>query len=165
MTEQVVAYIGLGSNLNNPVQQVHAALLELHKSAKIILNRYSSLYQSEPMGPQDQPDYINAVARVTTTLSPDALLDVLQHLEVEHGRVRGRHWGERSLDLDLLLYGDLQMQTPRLTVPHPGIGERPFVLYPLQEVDPLLEIPGMGKLAALIKRCPPGRLLRLQEDD
>ena len=77
------------------------------------------MYQSDPMGPQDQPDYINAVARINTTLSPEQLLDALQHLEAEHGRVRGRHWGERSLDLDLLLYADLQMQTQRLTLPHP----------------------------------------------
>jgi 2-amino-4-hydroxy-6-hydroxymethyldihydropteridine diphosphokinase len=113
------------------------------------------------MGPQDQPDYLNAVARLRTGLAPEALLDGLQGIESRHGRVRGRHWGPRTLDLDILLYGDRVLVTSRLRVPHPGIAQRNFVLYPLAEIDSHLEIPGHGRLADLLKRCPRDRLTRL----
>jgi 2-amino-4-hydroxy-6-hydroxymethyldihydropteridine diphosphokinase len=111
------------------------------------------------MGPADQPDYVNAVAVLETRLSPWRLLAALQGLETWHGRVRGPlRWGPRSLDLDLLVYGDWRSADPRLTVPHPGIADRPFVLYPLHEVEPELEIPGLAAVRDLIGRLPAGLL-------
>jgi len=112
------------------------------------------LFQSPPMGPQDQPDYLNAVALLETELGPERLLDGLQAIEDQHGRLRSRHWGERTLDLDILLYGDRQINTARLTVPHIGLAEREFVLYPLEKIQPELVVPGKGKLTDLIKACP-----------
>lgn len=122
---------------------------------------YSSLYKSPPMGPPDQPEYINAVAQLDTELSPEALLEALLALEKRHGRERGEKWGPRSLDLDILLYGNEQIDNERLTIPHPGLPERAFVLYPLQEIDKDLTIPGQGPLRDLLARCPRGGLERL----
>jgi 2-amino-4-hydroxy-6-hydroxymethyldihydropteridine diphosphokinase len=113
------------------------------------------------MGPQDQPDYVNAVVRLSTALSPEALLDGLQDIERRHGRQRVRHWGPRTLDLDILLYGKQQIVGPRLRIPHPGIATRDFVLYPLAEIDSELEIPGLGGVSELLSRCGKGRLVRL----
>ena len=162
MTEAVagaVAYIGLGSNLDDPVRQVSNALDELAHCDGVRLTAHSRLYRSPPMGPQDQPDYINAVARIETRLSPEALLETLLAIEQAHGRERGDlRWGPRTLDLDLLLFGDRVICSERLTVPHPGLPQRAFVLYPLQEIAPGLEIPQFGSLAALCARCPRGGL-------
>jgi len=114
--------------------------------------------------PADQPAYINAVARLETQLSVTALLDALQAIEAQHGRVRsGERWGPRTLDLDILLYGDAQIDTPRLRVPHPGLAERNFVLQPLAEIAPMLEIPGLGALRDLVMRCVVAGLERLTE--
>ena len=143
------AFIGIGSNLDNPLLQVQTALRELAEIPKTALTRSSSLYRTPPMGPPDQPDYINAVAELTTTLSPTELLDALQALEARHGRVRTIHWGPRTLDLDLLLYGNETVHTARLTVPHPGIAQRAFVVLPLAEIAPALEIQGLGALSML----------------
>ena len=143
------AFIGIGSNLDNPLLQVQTALRELAEIPKTELIRSSSLYRTPPMGPPDQPDYINAVAALTTTLSPTELLDALQALEARHGRVRTIHWGPRTLDLDLLLYGNETVHTARLTVPHPGIAQRAFVVLPLAEIAPALEIQGLGALSML----------------
>ena len=143
------AFIGIGSNLDNPFLQVQTALRELAEIPKTALTRSSSLYRTPPMGPPDQPDYINAVAALTTTLSPTELLDALQALEARHGRVRTIHWGPRTLDLDLLLYGNETVHTARLTVPHPGIAQRAFVVLPLAEIAPALEIQGLGALSML----------------
>ena len=143
------AFIGIGSNLDNPLLQVQTALRELAEIPKTALTRSSSLYRTPPMGPPDQPDYINAVAALTTTLSPTELLDALQALEARHGRVRTIHWGPRTLDLDLLLYGNETIHTARLTVPHPGIAQRAFVVLPLAEIAPALEIQGLGALSML----------------
>lgn len=116
----------------------------------------SSLYRSEPMGPQDQADYINAVACLRTGLEPLHLLDQLQAIEQTHGRQRtGERWGPRTLDLDLLMYGFETIDEPRLKVPHYGMAERPFVLLPLREVvDDDFEVPGMGMLDDLIDALP-----------
>ncbi len=114
------------------------------------------------MGPQDQPDYINAVAVLSTTLDPHRLLAELQAIEQRHNRVRKRRWGERTLDLDLLLYGDFQIVTAALTVPHPGLHERAFVLYPLAEIAPDVIIPGQGRAVDLAIRCSPLGLQRLE---
>lgn len=152
----VTAYIGLGSNLQQPSEQVNQALQQLAKIPRTRLLTASPLYRSVPLGPADQPDYINAVAALATRLSPLALLDALQAIERQQGRVReSERWGPRTLDLDLLLYGDQQIHNDRLTVPHPGLGERNFVLYPLYDVagEDLL-IPGLDTLGHLLHACP-----------
>lgn len=143
------AYIGLGSNLDDPRGHVEGALRELGGLPLTRLAAVSSCYASHPVGPQDQPDFINAVARVETRLSPLSLLDQLQALEQRHARVRQRHWGPRTLDLDLLLYDDQSMHHPRLRLPHPELGKRAFVVVPLHELAPSLELPGLGPVAAL----------------
>jgi 2-amino-4-hydroxy-6-hydroxymethyldihydropteridine diphosphokinase len=130
------AYIGLGSNLENPVAQLDRAIDALKKHDDLKNLRVSSIYGSKPVGPQDQPDYINAVARFDTALSPIELLDLLQSIEQSQRRVRERHWGPRTLDLDLLLYGQETIQLPRLTVPHPFMLERGFVIKPLSDLAP-----------------------------
>ncbi len=145
----VVAWIGLGSNLDDPVRQVNTALAAVGRLPESRLLACSGLYRSAPMGPQNQPDYINAVAGVQTSLSAEVLLEALQAIESAHARVRGERWGARTLDLDILLYGDEVINTPRLTVPHPGIAERNFVLAPLAELAPQLSVPGRGVVQAL----------------
>ena len=153
--ESVTAYIGLGSNLQQPIEQVKRALQKLAKIPHTRLIRVSPLYSSTPLGPADQPDYINAVAALATMLSASELLDALQAIEQQQGRVReGERWGPRTLVLDLLLYGDQQIQTKRLTVPHPGLGERNFVLYPLHDIagEDLL-IPGLDTVGHLLQAC------------
>lgn len=162
---EVVAYVGLGSNLDGPREQVEEGLRELDRLPETELEQASSLYRSAPMGPQDQPDYVNAVARLRTRLAPEALLDELQAIEQKHGRVRRRHWGARTLDLDILLYGDRVLLTSRLRVPHPGLAQRDFVLYPLAEIGAHLDIPGHGRLADLLDKCAGGRLVRLVSAD
>ncbi len=135
----IKTYIGLGSNLGDSLQILTEAV---HKLATLGSLQVSQLYQSPPMGPQDQPNYLNAAVQLQTDLAPLALLDELQRFEQESGRVRLRHWGERTLDLDLLIYGDEQIQNERLTVPHVGVLERDFVLRPLLDIDPNLVIKG-----------------------
>lgn len=161
-TDSIAAYIGLGSNLADPAKQIAAARAEIATLANVQELAFSSLYQSPPMGPQDQPDYVNAVMAVVTTLPPLDLLRCLQKIEHEQGRVRtGERWGARTLDLDLLLYGDQQIAVPDLIVPHAGLSERSFVLYPLYEIAPQLRVPGKGQLADLVAQCPPAGLKRL----
>jgi 2-amino-4-hydroxy-6-hydroxymethyldihydropteridine diphosphokinase len=162
---EVDAYIGLGSNLDDPVTQVKTALKHLADLDHCRLLKASSLYRSPPMGPRDQPDYVNAVVLLRTTLAAEDLLDALQAIEQQHARVRDRHWGPRTLDLDLLLYGQVGIDGARLTVPHPGIAERNFVLYPLAEVDPALVIPGRGTVEALLAQCPDTGLTKLAEQE
>jgi 2-amino-4-hydroxy-6-hydroxymethyldihydropteridine diphosphokinase len=144
------AWIGLGSNLDDPRRQVLDALRELGETDGISLRARSSLYMSAPMGPQDQPDFINAVAAVETQLAPLELLASLRSIERRHARRRERHWGPRTLDLDLLLYGSETIEHPDLQVPHPGIAGRSFVLLPLREIAPGIEIPGKGKVEELL---------------
>lgn len=147
----VKAYIALGSNLNTPVQQLNEALLALSKLPDSQVLTVSSFYRSRPHGPQDQPDYVNAVACVQTPLSPLALLDALQQIENEQGRVRTRRWGERTLDLDILLYADELIHSERLTVPHYDMQNREFVIVPLYEIAPDLVLPSGIALSTLIK--------------
>ncbi|MDH5190397.1 MAG: 2-amino-4-hydroxy-6-hydroxymethyldihydropteridine diphosphokinase [Gammaproteobacteria bacterium] len=153
----VVCYIGLGSNLDHPIEQLKQAINELSALENSLLFVQSSFYQSAPMGPQDQPDFINAVAGLKTSLSANDLLLQLQGIEQQHGRVREQYWGPRTLDLDLLLYGEQVINTDNLQVPHPGIPERGFVLYPLYEIAPDLEIPtgksGRESLKELVAKC------------
>ncbi|TCM66752.1 2-amino-4-hydroxy-6-hydroxymethyldihydropteridine diphosphokinase [Acinetobacter calcoaceticus] len=136
-----LTYIGLGSNLGDSEQILAAAAKKLAALGPV---QVSKLYQSPPMGPQDQPHYHNAVLQLETDLEPLDLLDTLQALEQEAGRVRLRHWGERSLDLDLLLYGQKNIKNERLIVPHVGIMERDFVVIPLLDLDPTLQIEGQS---------------------
>jgi len=164
MADKVRAFIGLGSNLATPSQQITQARTAIAATNGIQELAFSSLYKSAPMGPQDQPDYVNAVMAIATDLSPLELLKILQGIEHEHGRVRnGERWGPRTLDLDLLLYGDQQIQVPDLTVPHVGIAEREFVLYPLYEIAPDLTVPGKGSLSDLVANCPLRGLQRLTQ--
>lgn len=154
------AYIALGSNLDNPHRQVNQALTELGQLAQSRLSGHSRLYQSKAVGPP-QPDYINAVARLDTDLEPLALLDQLQALEQSHHRVRHEHWGPRTLDLDLLLYGDREIHHPRLQVPHPAMAQRAFVLYPLAELEPRLTLPSGMSIESLLLNCAPEGLIPL----
>ena len=133
----VTTYIGLGSNLGQSQQILQQAVIALKTLGAV---RVSKLYQTPPMGPQDQPDYLNAVVELKTELEPLALLDKLQGIEHEAGRIRLRRWGERTLDLDLLLYGQQTIQHPRLTVPHVGLLERDFVLVPLLDLVPHFQL-------------------------
>lgn len=137
----IVTYIGLGSNLGDSKVILTEAV---HKLASLGDVKISKLYQSPPMGPQDQPNYLNAVVQLSTNLAPLDLLDELQRFEQESGRVRLRHWGERTLDLDLLIYAEEKIQHERLTVPHVGVMERDFVLIPLLDLDPNLHIDGIA---------------------
>ncbi|MGB2079780.1 MAG: 2-amino-4-hydroxy-6-hydroxymethyldihydropteridine diphosphokinase, partial [Vibrio sp.] len=142
MNQVHTCYIAIGSNLSDPQAQAESAIFALHDHAAIELVSTSSLYSSRPMGPQDQPDYINAVVCVRTQLSPLELLDCTQEIEQIHGRERkAQRWGARTLDLDILLYDDLIMDSERLTIPHYGMKTREFVLYPLHEISPNLVFP------------------------
>ncbi len=142
------AWIGRGSNLDDPRRHVEQALVELDRLPLTRRLAASRLYASRPLGPQDQPDFINAVALLETHLSPLALLDQLQALEQRHRRVRARRWGPRTLDLDLLLFDDSMLALPRLVVPHPELRQRAFVVMPLLELAPQLVLPNGERLAA-----------------
>ena len=147
------AYVGLGSNLADPAHQVLTAFDGLAALSDTRLDARSALFRSAPMGPQDQPAYINAAAKLFTILEPDALLDGLQAIERAQGRDRtGPRWGPRILDLDLLLYENLSLETARLILPHPGLTERNFVVYPLAQIAPGLVLPGGQRLADLRER-------------
>jgi len=147
------AWIGLGSNQDEPERQVARALTELEALADTRVLRHSRLYRTPPWGPvSGQPDYANAVAELETGLRPSDLLAALLETEAEHGRERRERWGPRTLDLDLLLYDDLTMDTSELTLPHPRLAGRAFVLVPLAELAPRLQVPGAGTVAALLAR-------------
>jgi len=149
----IKVYIAIGGNLGDPVLQVKQAIEALKGLPKSQLVCASSLYSSAPMGPQDQPDYINAVAEITTELTPLELLDCTQAIELAHGRVRkDERWGARTLDLDILLYGNEVIDTERLIVPHYGMKVREFVLYPLAEIAPSLQLPDGTELQTLLKQ-------------
>lgn len=164
----LTSYVGIGSNLNCPMQQVRLAVAALGHIERTEVAAVSSLYGSSPMGPSDQPDYCNAVVQLNTALSASQLLTACQAIEVRQGRKRvdrgastdsqGRSgradkWGPRNIDLDLLLYADQRINLPGLVVPHPGLHQRDFVLYPLLELSPRLDIPGLGPAATLADRC------------
>ena len=134
-------YIGLGSNLDEPRHHINDAIEEIKTIDNCDFIKCSSLYKTPPMGPQDQPDYINAVVKIQSGLSAIEVLDKIQELEQKHGRVRELKWGPRSLDLDILLYGDQEIDTIRLKIPHTGLYVRAFVLYPLLEIEPNLSLP------------------------
>jgi 2-amino-4-hydroxy-6-hydroxymethyldihydropteridine diphosphokinase len=144
------AYVALGANLGDPPAQLRAALEQLGRGPEIELVATSGFYRTPPLGPPGQPDYCNAVCEVRTNLTPEALLDRLQAIENQAGRVRqGERWGPRVLDLDLLHVAGVALDTPRLRLPHPQLHRRAFVLVPLREIAPRLRIPGLGTVAAL----------------
>ena len=158
----VRAYIGLGSNLDNPVAQVLEAVAELEMIPDTILVARSTLYSGRPMGPEEQPDYVNAVVSLDTLLSADDLHRALVSIEDLQGRTRdGEKWGPRIIDLDLLLYGNSTIDTATLTVPHPGMHERDFVIVPLEEIAGNVKIPGKGFLYSLINKCKSHSLKKL----
>ena len=158
-----LAWIGLGSNLDEPREQLERAFEELDAIPDTRLLGRSSLYASSPMGPADQPDYLNAVASLETALEPLELLDALQAIEQAHQRCRERHWGPRTLDLDLLLYDERILDSPRLRIPHPGLHLRDFVLAPLLEVAGDLRIPGRGRASELLEHCSPRTARRIDD--
>lgn len=159
----IKAYIGLGSNLDNPAEQVKLARSAVSIHPQIAESDFSHLYSSPPMGPQDQPDYVNAVMSINTELAAMDLLRLLQSIENDFGRTRkGERWGARILDLDLLLYKNQQINLPDLIVPHIGISRRAFVLYPLAEIAPkTLVISNQGTLQELVSQCPLDGLKKL----
>ena len=150
----MLSYIGIGSNQAQPIEQAKQAIAALNNIKGTTVLDCSSLYCSAPMGPQDQPDYINAVAKLKTSLSAFELLEALQAIEQNQGRVRKENrWGPRTLDLDIILYSDHVIDNERLTIPHYGMKEREFVLYPLYEIAPKLQLPDGTMLSELLKGC------------
>jgi 2-amino-4-hydroxy-6-hydroxymethyldihydropteridine diphosphokinase len=162
----VRAFIGLGSNLDEPQEQLQKALAAIKDITATRLLRVSGLYVTRPMGPADQADYLNAVAELETELQAPDLLEALQAIERHQGRRRdGVRWHERPLDLDILLFGNQSINTDNLVVPHPGMHTRAFVLYPLQELDADISIPGKGHIKALLHKDLLGEVVqRLDEN-
>jgi 2-amino-4-hydroxy-6-hydroxymethyldihydropteridine diphosphokinase len=156
------AYIGLGANLEDPAAQVMAGMAALGALPHTRLVAQSSLYRTAPVGYADQPDFINAVAQVETDLSPRELLNALLATEIERGRVRQFPNAPRTLDLDVLLYGALQLHEDGLTVPHPRMHERAFVLVPLAEIAPRCVIPGRGSVSDLLRGIDAAGVVRLK---
>lgn len=167
MAHERTAYIGLGSNLCSPEQQVLSAFDEIGALPGVTLTRRSSLYRTAPIGYADQPRYVNAVARVSTVLAPEELLEELLAIEQSHGRVREFANAPRTLDLDILIYGDLQQASRALTLPHPRAHLRAFVLYPLMEIAPECVVPGRGPVPRLIAgsaECRNQPIVRIAEE-
>ena len=147
-------YVGLGSKLDNPIAQLQTAKAALSMLPRTRLERCSSFYRTAPVGYAEQSDFLNAVCRLSTELDAVMLVEHLLAIEVQHGRVeRKQKWGPRILDLDLLLYDQSVMSTQGVTVPHPRLHERAFVLYPLSELDRDLIVPGRGKVTELLVSC------------
>lgn len=152
-------WVGMGSNLNQPIKQLLSAKSCLEQSEEIRALRLSSFYQSKPLGPQDQPDFVNAVCTFETQLNPLDLLQFLQSIEHKQGRQRLRHWGERTLDLDILLYGNRVENLPQLTIPHIEMLNRAFVVYPMLELESTIILPTGETLKS--KTLPTNDLVRL----
>lgn len=151
----IPVYIAIGSNLDSPLDQVNRAIAALRDIPQSRLVCHSAFYRTAPMGPAGQPDYLNLAVLLETTLTPHELLDATQAVELSQGRVRkDERWGPRTLDLDIMLFGDKVIHDERLTVPHYGLKEREFMLYPLAEIAPGLILPDGESLAAVIARTP-----------
>ncbi|MDG1819045.1 MAG: 2-amino-4-hydroxy-6-hydroxymethyldihydropteridine diphosphokinase [Porticoccaceae bacterium] len=153
-------YIGLGSNMDDPRDQLHRALESLAAEPCIDLVTVSDFYQTPPIGPS-QPDYTNAAAQLQTSLSPESLLDRLQFIEQQQDRVRTLRWGPRTLDLDILLFDDIIQDTERLTIPHPRMAERAFVLLPLAGINPNLSLPDGKTVSQLLANCSVQGIVKL----
>jgi 2-amino-4-hydroxy-6-hydroxymethyldihydropteridine diphosphokinase len=163
MDSMHIAYLGLGSNLGNPQQRVETAFAEMAAEPDIVLTRRSSLYRTAPVGLVDQPHFVNAVAAVRTRLGPHELLAALLSIERSHGRLRALPNGPRTLDLDILIYDDVQFSDSTLTLPHPRCHERAFVLLPLLEVAPDCVIPGRGYARSWLAACRDQHAVRIAE--
>ncbi|WP_417641889.1 2-amino-4-hydroxy-6-hydroxymethyldihydropteridine diphosphokinase [Enterobacter kobei] len=149
-----LAYIAIGSNLASPLEQVNAAITALGEIPHSQIVARSAFYRTPPLGPQDQPDYLNAAVALDTTLDADTLLDHTQRIELAQGRVRkDERWGPRTLDLDIMLFGDEVINTPRLTVPHYDMHNRGFMLWPLFEIAPEVLFPDGTPLACVLTQC------------
>jgi len=161
--EWIPACVGIGSNLDDPARQVEIAIASIAALPATRLHSRSSLYRNPPLGPPEQPDYINAVAILLTRLEPHPLLGALQAIEAAQGRDRGAgpRWGPRIIDLDILTYGLRRIADETLTIPHPGIAERNFVLFPLVEVAPRMSVPGLGSAGLLASRVDGSALEKL----
>ena len=157
----IKAYIGLGSNLDDPQSQLKKAIIAMETVPSTSVVKTSSFYRSKPAGPQDQPDYINAVVELDTKLSAPVLLDYLQAIENEQGRERKIKWGARTLDLDILLFGDEIINDGRLQIPHVEMQNRGFVLLPLNEIQPDCMIPGVGSVSSLLQQDNADDLVKL----
>jgi len=162
----VVAYVGIGSNLDGPRARVAAAMDAIDALEDCEVLARSSLYLSAPVGVGPQPDFVNAVCAVRTNLGAHGLFAALREIETAGGRVRDGGAGQaRTLDLDLLLYGDARIDVPGLIVPHPRMHLRAFVLYPLAEIAPALDVPGHGPVGALRDACRDQRIERIEQID
>lgn len=163
MSERV--FLGLGSNLSStlgePASNIQSAFTHLASQAELKVQGISPLYLSPPMGPQDQPDFVNAALELTTSLAPEQLLQLCKSIEDLMGRQLSEHWGPRLIDIDILLYGDQIIESQNLNIPHLGIAQRSFVLYPLAYLDKDLQIPGLGSLAQLIEQLGESKIRRL----
>lgn len=165
--DYLTVYIGLGANLGNPSEQIHAAVDLLKESASVKDVRISPFYESDAMGELVQQKFVNAVCEIQCSLAPLDLLDLLQGIEKQLGRTQASdsgyvRWGPRPIDLDLLLYNDLELSTERLIIPHPGMANRSFVLLPLRDLAPDLHIPGLGPVEQCVKSCESFGIRRLQ---
>ena len=158
-----IAYIGLGSNLEDPQSQLRRAFADIDKLPDTRVDARSSLYRSAPIGLLDQPDFVNAVAKIATKLTPQALLQALLHIEHQHGRERTVRNAPRTLDLDVLLYDDMQLHEHGLTIPHPQMHLRAFVLRPLLEIAPDIGIPGVGQARQALQVCQEQVLERIAD--
>lgn len=145
-----IVFLGLGGNLQGPVEQLHIAIQTLTNHPMIEVLQVSPFYASKPLGPKDQPDYVNAVVKIQTALSPHKLLNETQKIEREQGRIKKRHWGERLIDIDILAYGCEVICEVDLQIPHSQIAHRDFVLLPLQALSPNLQLPNLPSLEAMI---------------
>jgi 2-amino-4-hydroxy-6-hydroxymethyldihydropteridine diphosphokinase len=148
-------YLGIGSNKNHPYFRINTVLKQINRIKSTNIVKKSSLYVTKPLGPQAQPDFINSVIEIRTNLEPLKLLHELQNLERLHNRKKTKRWGPRSMDIDILIYNNLIMNTDKLVIPHPGLEYRDFVLMPLYEITSYrFEIPKYGKIINLIKNLP-----------
>ena len=157
----ILAYIAVGSNLANPLNQVTTAFNEIGNMPKSKLIKKSSCYSSSPLGYKDQPDFVNAVVSIETELSHHELLLELQMIEISHKRERSFPNAPRTLDLDILLYGDLRIDEPKLTIPHPRMHERAFVIFPLQEINENISVPPFGDIAKIARGLDPENTKRI----
>ncbi|MCC7486487.1 MAG: 2-amino-4-hydroxy-6-hydroxymethyldihydropteridine diphosphokinase [Burkholderiales bacterium] len=163
LPEPVIAYIALGGNLDGPAARIRRALAELARLPHTRLVRASALYRNPAVGGPRQPDFVNAVAKIATRLAPRELLERLLEIEARHGRTRSVPNAPRTLDLDLALYGDAVIDEPGLTVPHPRLAERAFVLVPLAEIAPGARVPGRGCAAGLAALLDARGMERLED--
>ena len=161
-----LAYIAIGSNLASPLEQVNAAIQALGEIPQSRIVALSSFYRTPPLGPQDQPDYLNAAVALETSLAPEALLDHTQRIELQQGRVRkAERWGPRTLDLDIMLFGDAVINTERLTVPHYDMKNREFVIVPLYDIAQDLVLPEGEKVANLVKAFENHQMYKIKNSE